>query len=197
MEKTKKSKLVIVHLILMFLLCALSIVSAVIIFTGNIPSGFEASEDAYKATAALYGAAHVVNALALACGITYILKGSGKSAAIWYKTMILLIALGVVLRLIGTLIHPGFGLNACLMIGIIIALLVLCFVKNLGAKKSWIIFGILITLELVLAVFTFDKNEVMSSIAGNLSRLVLDGTIGLAIREKYADKAKRKAKSTN
>ena len=197
MEKTKKSKLVIVHLILMFLLCALSIVSAVIIFTGNIPSGFEASEDAYKATAALYGAAHVVNALALACGITYILKGSGKSAAIWYKTMILLIALGVVLRLIGTLIHPGFGLNACLMIGIIIALLVLCFVKNLGAKKSWIIFGILITLELVLAVFTFDKNEVMSSIAGNLSRLVLDGTVGLAIREKYADKAKRKAKSTN
>ena len=197
MEKTKKSKLVIVHLILMFLLCALSIVSAVIIFTGNIPSGFEASEDTYKTTATLYGAAHVVNAFALACGITYILKGSGKSAAMWYKTMILLIALGVVLRLIGTLIHPGFGLNACLMICIIIALLILCFVKNLGAKKSWIIFGVLITLELVLAVITFDKNEVMSSIAGNLSRLVLDGTIGLAIREKYADKAKRKAKATN
>ena len=197
MKNSKKTASLIAHVAVLALLCVLSIVSAVIIFTGNIPSVFEASEDAYKATAALYGAAHIANALALGCGITYLLKGSGKSAANWYKTLILLIALCVVLRLIGTLIHPGFGLNACLMIGIIIALLVLCCVKNLGAKKSWIIFGILITLELVLAVITFDKNEVMSSIAGNLSRLVLDGTIGLAIREKYADKAKRKAKSTN
>lgn len=33
-----------------------------------------------------------------------------------------------------------------------------------------------------------------SSIAGNLSRIMLDCTIGIAIYEKYADKAKRKAK---
>ena len=44
MEKTKKSKLVIVHLILMVLLCVISIVSAIIFFTGNIPSGFETSK---------------------------------------------------------------------------------------------------------------------------------------------------------
>ena len=59
--------------------------------------------------------------------------------------------------------------------------------------KTWIIFFILLAPELVLAVLTFDKNEVMSSIAGNLSRLVLDGTIGIAVYEKYADKARRKA----
>ncbi len=194
MKKSGKSKLIIVHLILMALLCIVSIVSAVIIFTGNIPAGFETSGEAYKTTVALYGAAHVVNALALLCGITYILKGSGKSAAIWYKTLVLLIALGVSLRLAGTLIHPGFGVNACLMIGIILALLVLCFVKNMGKTRTSIIFCILIALELALAIITFDKNEVMSSIAGNLSRLVLDGTIGLAIREKYADKEARKAK---
>ena len=192
MKNSKKTASLIAHVAVLALLCVLSIVSAVIIFTGNIPSGFEASEDAYKATAALYGAAHIANALALACGITYLLKGSGKSAAIWYKTLVLLIALGVSLRLAGTLIHPGFGVNACLMIGIILALLVLCFVKNMGKTRTWIIFCILIALELALAIITFDKNEVMSSIAGNLSRLVLDGTIGLAIREKYADKAARK-----
>ena len=103
----------------------------------------------------------------------------------------MLVTLGVTLRLIGTLIYPGFSVAACLMIGIILALLILGFVKNLGKKNSWIIFYILLALELVLAFVMFDKNEVMSSIAGNLSRLVLDGSIGLAIREKYADKAAR------
>ena len=193
MEKAKKKAPLIAHVVLMGLLCALSIVSAIIIFTGNIPSGFEASEATYKTTAAMYGAAHIINALALGCGITYLLKGSGKSAAIWYKTLVLLIALGVTLRLVGTLIHPGFGVNVCLMIVIILALLALRFIKNLGKTRTWIIFFILIALELVLAVLTFDKNEVMASIAGNLSRLVLDGTIGIGIYEKYADKAKRKA----
>ena len=193
MEKSKKKAPLIAHVVLMGLLCALSIVSAIIIFTGNIPSGFEASEATYKTTAALYGAAHVVNALALVCGITYLLKGSGKSAAIWYKALVLLIALGVTLRLVGTLIHPGFGVNACLMIVIILALLALRFIKNLGKTRTWIIFCILLALELVLAVLTFDKNEIMASIAGNLSRLVLDGTIGIGIYEKYADKARRKA----
>ena len=194
MEKTKKTAPLIAHVVLMALLCILSIVSAVIIFTGNIPSGFEASEDIYKTTTTLYGVAHIANALALTCGIIYLLKGSGKSAAVWYKTLVLLVALGVTLRLIGTLIHPGFGVNACLMIGIILALLALRFIKNLGKTRTWIIFFILLALELILAILTFDKNEVMSSIAGNLSRIILDCTIGIAIYEKYVDKAARKTK---
>ena len=57
MEKTKKTAPLIAHVALLALLCVLSIVSAIIIFTGNIPSGFEASEETYKTTAALYGAA--------------------------------------------------------------------------------------------------------------------------------------------
>ena len=162
MEKTKKTAPLIAHVTVMALLCILSIASAVIIFTGNIPSGFEASEEIYKTTAALYGIAHIVNALALACGITYLIKGSGKSAAVWYKTLILFVALGVALRLAGTLIHPGFGANACLMIGILIALLVLRFVKDLGKTKTYAFFFILLALEIVLAVLTFDTNEVMS-----------------------------------
>ena len=191
MEKTKKTASLIAHVVLLGLLCILSIVSAVIIFTGNIPSGFEASAETYKTTATLYGAAHIANALALLCGITYLLKGSGKTAAPWYKTLVLLVALGVTLRLIGTLIHPGFGVAACLMIGIILALLALRFIKNLGKTKTWILFFILLALEVVLAVLSFDKNEVLSSIAGNLSRIILDGTIGIAVYEKYADKARR------
>ena len=194
MEKLGQSKLKIVHLILMILLCVMSIVSAGIIFTGNIPSGFETSAEAYKTTTTLYGIAHVVNALALLCGITYLLKGSGKQAAFWYKTLVLLATVGVAFRLIGTLIRPGFGLTACLMIGIIIALLVLRFVKNLGERNTMLVFHVLVTLEVVLAIAMFDKSEALSSIAGSLTRLVLDSCIGLAIREKYADKTARNTK---
>lgn len=82
----------------------------------------------------------------------------------------------IVLRLIGTLFYPGFGLSARMMIGILLMLLALGFVKDLGEQKSRIIFWVLIILEAVLAVVRFDKNEAMSSIAGSLSRLVLDAS---------------------
>ena len=38
------------------------------------------------------------------------------------------------------------------------------------------------------------QHRVVSGIADSLSRLVPDGTIGIAVREKYADKAAGKAK---
>ena len=55
MEKVKNNKLMTIHLILMGLLCILSIVSAGIIFSGNIPSGFDTSAEQYKTTTTLYG----------------------------------------------------------------------------------------------------------------------------------------------
>lgn len=192
MENINKSKLMTVHLGLMGLLCLISIISVGIIFSGNIPSGFDTGQEHYKTTTTLYGVAHAINALALACGIYYLLKGTGKDAAIWYKAFVTLVTLGVVIRLIGRIISPGFGLIALLMIGIVVLLLALSFVKDLGEQKSWIIFYILLALVLIVEVMTFDKNEAISSIAGNLTRLVLVGSIGLALRDKYADKAARK-----
>ena len=191
MKEKKLTGLTLCRLIIMILMIVLSCVSAGIVFTGNIPEGFVVNSQAYKTSVTLYGIAHIANALALAHGIMYLLKGSGKQAAGYYRTFILLVALGIVLRLIGTLFYPGFGLSACLMIGILLMLLALGFVKDLGEQKSWIIFWVLIILEVVLAVVMFDKNEAMSSIAGSLSRLVLDASIGLSLRAKYADKAAR------
>lgn len=187
MNAKKLSVPAICHLILMAVLCVLSITSAVIVFSGNTPSGFEVNQT----TVMFYAVTHVINAVALGCGILYMLKGSGKNVAPLYKTFILLVTLGVVLRLIGTLIDPGFGLRPALMIAVILALIVLTFVKNLGKQTTWIVFYILLALEIVLAIVTFDKAEVLSSIAGNLTRLVLAGSIGIAIHAKYADKAAR------
>lgn len=191
MKEKKLTGLMLCHLILMALLIVLSCVSAGIVFTGKIPEGFVVNSQAYKTSVTLYGVAHVANALALAHGIMYLLKGSGKQAAGYYRTFIMLVALGIALRLIGTLVYPGMGPSVCLMIGILLALLVLGFVKDLGAQKTWVVFYVLLALEVVLAIVMFNKAEAMSSIAGSLSRLVLDVTIGLAIRAKYADKAAR------
>ena len=65
------------------------------------------------------------------------------------------------------------------------------FAKDLGRTRSWCVFYVLLALDLIVAILTFDGREALSSIASGLTRLVLDGTIGLAIRAKYADKAAR------
>lgn len=53
-------------------------------------------------------------------------------------------------------------------------------------------FYALLALVVIVEFITFDKAEVISSIIGNLTRLVLIGSIGLALRDKYTDKAARK-----
>ncbi|MBP5288273.1 MAG: hypothetical protein J6Z79_00180 [Clostridia bacterium] len=194
MKEKKLNLPTICHLVLMGLLCALSVVSVVIIFSGSVPAGFETSGENYRTTITLYGVAHILNALALICGGVYLIKGSGKNVATLYKCFILLVSLGVLSRLIGTFIHPGFGLSVCLMIAILIALLVLTFVKDLGKRNSMIVLCVLLLLELVQGIVSFDVNEVLSSIVGNLSRLVLAGTIGIAMSAKYADKEARGTK---
>lgn len=191
MKEKRFNLLLILQLALMFVLIIVSIISAVIIFTGNIPEGFEASAKEYNVTTSLYGIAHIVNALALTCSIVYFLLGSGKEESFLYKGFIFLAMVSVVLRMIGTLIYPGFGVSVCLMILIIFTLFALTFGINLGKNKTWILFYALLAFELALAIFMFDKNEILPSIVGNLSRLVLAGSIGISINAKYKDKASR------
>ncbi|MBR2067408.1 MAG: hypothetical protein IJ875_04010 [Solobacterium sp.] len=192
MKNMKNNQFMKLHLGLMCLLCLISIISAGIIFTGNIPAGFDTSAPQFQTTVTLYGLGHVLNAIALACGIYYIFKGSGKDVAMWYKAFVILVTLSFTLRLFGRMIHPGLGLVAVLMLVIVILLLVLSFMKNLGEQRSWILYYALLALVFVVEVITFDTREVLSSLVGNATRLVLIGTIGLALRDKYMDKAARK-----
>ena len=193
MEKQKINAKVICHLALLGLLFAVNVASAIIVLTGNTPGGFAVNGEAGKTTLILYGIAHVVNALALACGFLYLIRGGGKNVAAWYKAFIVQIALGVTLRMVGSILFPGFGASACFMIGIVVCLLVLAFVSNLGKQKTWIIFTVLLTTEVCLAIVIFEPAEALSSIAGSLTRLILEGTLGVLIFQKYDDKAARKA----
>lgn len=189
--KKNLSTLSICHLILMAVVGLMSCASAVIIFSGHIPEGYEVVTDAHKNASLFMGFGHTVNVLALVCGIIYMLKGSGKDVAGLYKAFLLLVTLGLALRLVGRLIFPGFDAVACLIIGSLIMLLILTFVKDLGRSKTLGVYYVLLALDLVAAILLFDKREMLSSIASGLTRLVLDGSIGLAIWAKYKDKAAR------
>ncbi len=183
-------KLTICHLILMCIVGVLSCVSAGMIFSGYIPEGYATVAEARRASI-INGMGHVVNVLALICGIVYILKGSGKKAALFYDVFLLLVTLGLALRLAGRLFHHGFDVAVGLMIGSVIILLILTFVKDLGRMNTWYLFLVLVVLDLIAAILLFDSREAFPTITSGLTRLVLDGAIGLAIRAKYIDKATR------
>ena len=188
----KKNNLgTICHLILMGVMCVLSAISACIIFSGHIPEGYEVVTGTQKTASYVIGIGHTMNVLALICGMVYMLKGSGKAVAGLYKAFLLLVMLGLALRMASRFFFPGFDLSAGLMIGSVLMLLILIFAKDPGRTRSWCVFYVLLALDLIVAILTFDGREALSSIASGLTRLVLDGTIGLAIRAKYADKAAR------
>ena len=187
----KMSTMTLCHVILMGILAVLSCVSAGIIFSGHIPEGYGIVTDTQKNASFIIGLSHAANALALICGMVYLLKGSGKNVAGLYKAFLMLVVLGQILRLIGKLVFPGFDVNACLIIACIVLLLILTFVKDLGKTRTQCVYYILLVLELALAILLFDSREALSSIASGLTRLVLAGSIGIAIWEKYRDKAAR------
>jgi len=187
----KNKAMIISHVALMGLICILSCVSAGIIFSGSIPKGYEVYTEAHKNASFIIGFSHTANAIALICGIIYMLKGSGKNVAGLYKAFLLLATVGLALRLAGKLVFPGFDVSAALMIGSLLMLLTLTFVKDLGKTKTLAAFYTLFALDVALAILGFDSREALSSIASGLTRLVLDGTIGIAITLKYKDKAAR------
>lgn len=90
------------------------------------------------------------------------------------------------------------SVNKVLSVGVLvvktIALLVLVFVKDLGKRNTWIVFCILIFVDLVGGLSYLGDAVVAQRLIATLSRLTMDGSIGLAIRGKYADKDARGTK---
>jgi hypothetical protein len=57
--------------------------------------------------------------------------------------------------------------------------------------NTWYLFIALFVLDLITTILLFDSKEAFPTITSGLTRLVLDGAIGLAVRAKYIDKATR------
>jgi len=183
----------IVHLVLIVILLAFSVYAAIKMFSGAAAAG--------RAMMILYGIVNVLNVGALCASAVYLLNSYGKKAADWYKAFLYLNVVVTVLLLIVDIFYIPFSfvlVSSIILLAVkAAALAVLTFKKDLGKKNTWIVFYVLLGLDVMLIVLTFinaTRDSLVFMIHGSASRLINDLTIALAIRGKYADKEQRGSK---
>ena len=191
--KKKFTPILLTHLVLMSVLAVLSIVGA-----ANYFSASAAHTGSMRTFGIMIACVQIVNVIALIFGFIYLWRGYEKKAARYYKLFLASMVLACTLACVANVLVSGFTISIHLMIVKVIVLLVLIFVKDIGEKNTWILFVIMAVIDLVLGSgFLFPSNlrgmTLYKSISA-LSRLLVDGTIGFAIRGKYADKASRGTK---
>ena len=109
-----------------------------------------------------------------------------------------LVALFLLLTLCASLLSAltnvmgsGFGAPAVLAVIKLFVLFTLAVWKDLGKWMTWILFYVLLGVDIAAAIVTGIPMGVLSTITAIASALLIDGTIGLFIRGKYADKEAR------
>ena len=134
-------------------------------------------------------------------------KGLQKNAAVFYKAFILMTAAATALYALTIVFMMQTGnlmddtritSNALYILGVIfmaaklILLLVMSFGKDLGKRNTWIGFCVILALDLIFGMFYTTPGRMAAyRFVAVLPRLLMDGTIGLAIRGKYDDKDAR------
>ena len=195
----KFSPIMICNLVLMILLLAFSLVCVVMIFGGlkPAPAGYS---DAEKLAWNVYGAVNAVNILALACGIVYICKGYSKQAAGFYKAFMFFLAVASIPNIVinvllgqdGSSIIHSLPISIAIMVLKAAILLIFVFWKDLGRRNTWILFAVLLVLDVIYGFLFSDISGIRAfRVVTILSRLVTDGTIALAINGKFTDKVRR------
>lgn len=189
----KKNPIMIVHLILMLLMALGTIGGAVNFIIGAV--GSATVKETFSNLTNILLMAVILSTILM--GALYLLKGYGKQSAVYYKLFLLLnvgvCALTIFIDLyfyqVNTLMIAICVLNAIKLVD----LLILTFAKDLGSR-TWILFYVILGLDvaqLILAVINMTGIGFDFSFTGYVTALVMDGTIGLAIRGKYRDKMAR------
>ncbi|MBP5193997.1 MAG: hypothetical protein J6126_04640 [Clostridia bacterium] len=193
----KKSPVMIIHLVLMFILLAFNAFAAAVFIGGFGPS----LAGVNRLEVLMHGILNLVIIAGILFGLVYLLGGYGKKAASYYKAF--LCSLLVLTALLIAVDLAFYKINALLIATVAalavkaVSLLLLTFKKDLGAKKTWILFFVIIladAVEAVLMLLSASPSILVYRTVYAVSGLVLDGTVGLAIRGKYADKASRGSK---
>ena len=134
----------------------------------------------------------------LAMGAVYLIKGYSKQAAKYYKAFLLLhvgvCALSIIVDLCFYKVTALMAVICILTAFKALDLLILTFGKDLGKNKTWILFYVIVALDiiaLILAVINMLKVGFDFSFTGYVTALIADGTIGLSIRGKYENKSSR------
>jgi len=193
----KLSPLIIVHLFLMAALIVFHTVSTVMNI-GVIGFSAEQINNTGKAIIRLRGVFNIANIAALVFGILYAWNQYSKNAARYYRAFLLLHIIQTLL-LIGLDVASAqtldyFSAGALALLGMkVLFLLIVLFWKDFGESNTWKLFFILLFFDVAGSVLTIASStgSILFRIGGSVSRLVLDGTIALAINGKYTDKARR------
>ena len=190
----KKSPVTIFHLIVMFIMMFGTVGGAV-----NFIIGAAGSET----TAALFS--NITNIVLMAVilsmlimGAIYIIKDYSKQAAVFYKAFLFLhvgvCVLSIIVNLFFYTVTPLMVI-ICILYAIKAAdLLLLVFGKDLGSKKTWILFYVILGLDiasLILSVMNMVNVGFDFSFTGYVTALIADGTIGLSVKGKYDNKEAR------
>ena len=142
----------------------------------------------------------VLNIFALLAGFIYLQKNYSKPATILYKAFLLLTAASNLLLIANLIvlyisresldtydiIPIMFIASITIMVIKFISLLIMAFGKDLGRGRTWTLFSIIFVIDLVYGTL-FQSLETLNfyQVVFILSRLLLDGTIGLSIVGKY------------
>ena len=193
----KLTPLMTIHLILMIALVFFHLAST-IVNIGVIGFSAEEINQSGRTIIRLRGIFNIANIVALIFGIMYVWNQYSKNAARYYKAFLLL-------HIIQTLLLIGldatsatsldyFSAGALALLGMkVLFLMIVLFWRDFGESNTWKLFFILLFLDIAGSVLTIfsSTGSLAFRIGGSVSRLVLDGTIALAINGKYADKARR------
>ena len=177
--KQKLNSIMIIHMIMMVSIIVVNVV-VLMMYASQLKTWFGSfSIGVYLIS--------LINILSLVCGIVYLLKGYSKDAAIFYKAFIVLAALYTTSTVLTSLISNAYY-KAILHVIKVIIMLILVFGKNLGKRNTWILFCAMVIADVIVLLLSL---RVPAGIISQASQLLMDGTIGLAIRGKYADKDAR------
>lgn len=195
-----------VHIGAMFLMGILSIVSISGLISGQIfpEDTTHQLQTQFQNTIMMGIVVLSVDTVALLSGILYVFHGYMKRAALLYRIFLVLSAVSCAasaaastMRYLEEFPSENKVLQIILMAILPMAvktgvLLVLAFGKNLGKQRSYILFAVLLGIDILYSLLWFSPGEIaMVRITLALTRLTMTSTIGLALRGKYADKDER------
>ena len=121
----------------------------------------------------------------LIMGAVYIIKDYSKQASVFYKAFLFLnvgvCVLSIIVNLVYYTVNP-LMIAICILYGFkALDILILVFWKDLGQKRTWILFYVILGLDivaLILAVINMVNIGFDFSFTGYVTALIADGTIG-------------------
>ena len=193
----KKGSVTVFHLVMMFLMMFGTIGGAVKFIIDAV--GSETSSALLSNITNIVLMAVIFSMLMM--GAVYIIKDYSKQASVFYKAFLFLhvgvCVLSIIVNLVYYTVNP-LMIAICILYGFkALDILILVFWKDLGQKRTWILFYVILGLDivaLILAVINMVNIGFDFSFTGYVTALIADGTIGLSVRGKYENKASRGSK---